>query len=189
MKICNQCGTRKPLVDFPPDKVNRDGRRGKCRECVLRRQRELRAENPARERQWVEANKSSVLESKRAYRKRNEERLRIETRERQRSRREDPGVAHKCREYARAYVKRRKCTKSWGTDAHALARDAVNKALKSGKLTKPEKCTACGSSGLIHGHHRSYAPEDWLDVVWLCTRCHGRAHRMADSVLEIRGAA
>lgn len=57
------------------------------------------------------------------------------------------------------------------------ARDAANRAARAGRLTKPEACSACGSSGRIEGHHhRGYAPEHMLDVVWLCNRCHRLTH-------------
>ena len=56
------------------------------------------------------------------------------------------------------------------------ARDAVNHSVASGKIVKPNECSSCGCGGVIHGHHSSYEKVDWLDVVWLCTKCHNKVH-------------
>jgi len=29
----------------------------------------------------------------------------------------------------------------------------------------------------IEGHHWSYYPDHWLDVIWLCAKCHREEHR------------
>lgn len=61
---------------------------------------------------------------------------------------------------------------------HWRARRAVREALLRGTLVRPSHCTECGSAGPIQGHHwRGYDPAEWLNVKWLCTRCHRVAHR------------
>lgn len=56
------------------------------------------------------------------------------------------------------------------------ARSQVNNAVQSGRLVKPSQCQQCGASGRIDGHHYlGYGRP--LDVLWLCTRCHGLEHR------------
>lgn len=53
------------------------------------------------------------------------------------------------------------------------ARSAVNYAVHTGHLRKPTTCPRCGRSVVVHGHHHNgYDPEHWLDVVWLCAKCH-----------------
>lgn len=72
---------------------------------------------------------------------------------------------------------------------------AVARAVKNGELIKPDRCSICkrkevrvGShdwiysykdaclykkkSRPIEAHHWSYEPEHWLDVIWVCPRCH-----------------
>ncbi len=54
------------------------------------------------------------------------------------------------------------------------ARGVLNKALKSGKILKPLNCSTCEKLGRIEGHHDDY--EKPLEVIWLCTSCHGKLH-------------
>ena len=67
------------------------------------------------------------------------------------------------------------------------ARKAVSHALAAGRLTR-QPCNRCGlDPKIINGrnriqghHHHGYAEAQWLDVEWLCTRCHGAVHRACD---------
>ncbi len=56
------------------------------------------------------------------------------------------------------------------------ARHAVNGAVRSGKLIKPEACERCQKIPMrIEGHHyKGY--EFPLEVLWLCISCHRKAH-------------
>lgn len=54
------------------------------------------------------------------------------------------------------------------------AHSAVNSALRSGTLVKPEKCEDCGETKKLHGHHDDYSKP--LEVRWLCARCHSIFH-------------
>lgn len=181
MKRCNHCFESKPLADFPPDKQNRDGRKGKCRSCVLARQRELRAENPDRERNWVQRNHDRVLRSKRGYRDRNEDRLRVESRQRARRARATPEGAERSREIARNHYQRnrdvildRDRIRRATEPEKARARDALNGAIRRGRIKKPSRCEECGAHRKLHGHHHDYSKP--LDVEWLCPPCHARRH-------------
>lgn len=55
--------------------------------------------------------------------------------------------------------------------AHVL----VGNAVRDGLLKKPDVCERCGDVGSIHAHHENYACP--LDVMWLCSICHGIRHR------------
>lgn len=58
------------------------------------------------------------------------------------------------------------------------ARNDLNWAVIRGEIQKPDACQCCGRRVALEGHHhRGYAPAHRLDVVWLCKRCHGFAHR------------
>ncbi len=51
----------------------------------------------------------------------------------------------------------------------------VYKALKSGKIIKPQQCEQCGSDKFLHGHHDDYSKP--LEVQWLCRLCHKGKHQ------------
>ena len=65
-----------------------------------------------------------------------------------------------------------------GRRDQGLAHAAVSRVVKSGKLIKPNTCSKCGESfpkRLIEGHHHlGYSKENWLDVMWLCPKCHDK---------------
>lgn len=53
------------------------------------------------------------------------------------------------------------------------ARNALNRAIESGKIVRPDHCQECGKSCKPDGHHhKGYDKEHWLDVIWLCRECH-----------------
>ena len=53
---------------------------------------------------------------------------------------------------------------------------AVYRALKSGRMVRPEVCDSCGISGKTEAHHHNgYEKPHRLDVVWLCRKCHDMA--------------
>jgi hypothetical protein len=58
------------------------------------------------------------------------------------------------------------------------AREAVYRALRKGVLKRAEGCLRCCQGVKVQAHHhRGYAPEHWLDVVWLCRSCHLTMHQ------------
>ena len=65
---------------------------------------------------------------------------------------------------------------SRGSDPHERARRAVHNALRSGKLSKAP-CELCGidDERVLEAHHyQGYDEAHWLDVQWLCVRCHAK---------------
>ena len=65
------------------------------------------------------------------------------------------------------------------------AHEAVRRAIKKGVLTRPTSCTQCGNSKMrieAH-HHRGYAKENQLDVVFLCTSCHRASE---DTIIPVK---
>ena len=55
------------------------------------------------------------------------------------------------------------------------ARLIFYRAVKSGKIHRPDGCEKCGGKCVPHGHHTDYSKP--LNVMWLCTKCHGERHR------------
>lgn len=58
------------------------------------------------------------------------------------------------------------------------ARIRLTNALLAGQIVR-QPCQECGDPKSHGHHHRGYAPEFALDVIWLCLRHHQEAHRVA----------
>jgi hypothetical protein len=57
------------------------------------------------------------------------------------------------------------------------AHNALNEALRLGKMTKPSHCSNCAKKRKLNGHHfLGYDRKHWLSVIWLCIPCHHAAH-------------
>jgi hypothetical protein len=72
------------------------------------------------------------------------------------------------------------------------ARQKVSRAVRSGRLIRPDYCTSCGRQGDVQAHHRDYSRP--LDVDWLCFACHrehghGQVVIARDRGIDISGEA
>jgi hypothetical protein len=57
------------------------------------------------------------------------------------------------------------------------AKVAVERAVSAGRLVKPDACPVCGRKRRVEAHHhRGYARENWLEIVWRCRPCHALEH-------------
>lgn len=76
---------------------------------------------------------------------------------------------------------RRRNRAAWKERNAALASEhnrilqRVRWAVRTGRLVKTP-CSVCGAERVHAHHHKGYAPEHELDVVWLCPRHHMAAH-------------
>ena len=53
-------------------------------------------------------------------------------------------------------------------------RREFGRAIRSGRIIRPGKCSDCGKKCKPHGHHEDYTKP--LEVELLCPVCHGRRH-------------
>ena len=63
-------------------------------------------------------------------------------------------------------------------DRHSIY-ERLRSAIKRGSVIKPNVCELCGSTedkDKIHGHHWDYSKENWLNVIWCCSKCHNDIH-------------
>lgn len=75
------------------------------------------------------------------------------------------------RRYAAANPEKRKAQRS------------ANKAVRQGRLIRPNQCSSCGKSCVPEGHHPDYSKR--LEVIWVCIECHREIHRaMRRAALE-----
>ncbi len=71
-------------------------------------------------------------------------------------------------------------------DLRKQARVILQKAIDSGELVRPEKCSRCGSTvskkETIAAHHFDYTKP--LEVVWLCRKCHAGEHKDTPIIIK-----
>lgn len=148
-KRCFKCGRTKPVTSFYRHPKMADGYLNKCKECA---KRDARNADPV---------KRAEYERERWDRPERREQVAASV---ARAKERDPArFARYQREYHQRHPERRK------------ARGMVRRAVLSGKLER-EPCEGCGSWE-SQAHHDDYAKP--LEVRWLCSVCHGLAHRSA----------
>jgi hypothetical protein len=145
-KTCSRCGQTKPLDHFNRCARTKDGRRAECQDCQRRDYRRYYA-NGGREksRQHAFTHREARLKRWREY---------------------------AATDAGKAAIRR--ATGRRGYDpATAPAHRAVHRAIKSGRLVRPQSCELCGRTQALHAHHHNgYDREHYLDVIFACRECH-----------------
>lgn len=168
---CKGCGLEKdPSLFYTSNK-------SKCKECVKLAVSQNREENKEYYMQY-DRNRPNQVERN----QRNIERV-------NKGYSEDPEFRQKIQDTKKAWADRNQDKRR--------AQYTCKNAVRDGKLVKSESCEHCGTSEKqIQGHHWSYLPEHWLDVIWLCTSCHGKEHkrlnelgRDPDKLIEMENVA
>lgn len=149
-RVCTKCQILKPIEDFYKHPSSDGGRDTRCKECV---------------KEMARANRAAKAEFYRAY-----DRKRY---------RDDPDRKARCQEMGKrpeyAATKAEAVARSMAEEPEKWkARRAVAYAIKAGNLDRGAECYFCGSDKNIHAHHEDYNHP--LDVVWLCSSCHGKLH-------------
>jgi hypothetical protein len=115
--------------------------------------------NPDWHHQYYLAHREQKIERTKRWRKNHPEKVK-EITYRYRDRNQD-----KCKKWTDRWAKK-------NPEARQAHR-AINHALESGKINKSTHCEECGNSGRLQAHHwHGYKKEHWLDVQWLCAKCH-----------------
>lgn len=113
-------------------------------------------------------------EYQRQWRERNLEKARELSRESKRRQREREGpkaTRQKWNDwYARNAGQRSAYTQERKDPLKVKAQNKVNKAVASGRLLRPGRCSQCGEECKPDAHHADYSKP--LEVEWLCRRCH-----------------
>jgi hypothetical protein len=147
-KRCFKCGNKKPIEAFYVHPRMGDGHLGKCKECAKRDSFE-RHQKKSLDPVWVSSEAERHRKKQARYRA--------------------LGVA--CKRSVESLRKWRK-----ENPQKARAQRLAAKALKSGKITRATKCSRCSIENVrLEKHHPDYSKP--LDIVWLCSKCHGYEHR------------
>lgn len=73
-----------------------------------------------------------------------------------------------------AQMERSKIYKRLNPECFAVA-SILNRAVRTRRIKKPRKCSRCGKSSRIYGHHEDYCKP--LEVIWVCQACHKAIHK------------
>jgi hypothetical protein len=144
--LCKACNSEKSDSEFYASE------RSRCKECVRSR---------------VRANRSLNKDYYRAY-----DRKRYREFEHRKEAAKRSASTERGKQQRAELNRKRKATEP----EKFMARNAVNNALRAGKIDKPETCFMCERPGKLQAHHHDYTHP--LDVVWLCSKCHGKLHFM-----------
>ena len=150
MILCIKCDKEKPDSEYYRSTIRANGT-GECKSCTRAR---------------VIANREAKIDYYREF-----DRKRANLPHRVQARKEyaqTPQGKQKITEIKKNYQKKH--------PSRRKAVNAVNNAVRDGRLIKPKNCQCCGvEAKSIEGHHCDYNKP--LDVMWLCDPCYKEWHR------------
>lgn len=151
-KICKKCGKLLPIDEFYLHKEMSDGHLNFCKNCVKTRVAKHREKNIEKIREYDRNRPNKKERSAKAH-------LNILL---------DENRHKKYLEQQRKWGKENR----YKRNAHTKLKRAIEKGI----ITRPQYCQICGKTNCkIQGHHYDYNKP--LDVIWVCTECHGNLHK------------
>lgn len=170
-RVCTCCNIEKSFDEFGNSNKGKWGKREQCKDCLRIKNRIYSKNNPeimrAKHKRWVDKNKPHMREYNRNRYEANAEIMRQRSNERRRK------TGNKAvHDYRAKYPYKKK--------AHTFLEYAVF----YGMVIRPDSCSKCDVQCKPQGHHLDYNKP--LDVIWLCTKCHGKEHRINDSICAER---
>lgn len=164
LKTCFKCGEEKPYSEFYKHSKMADGHLGKCKTCTKQDVAEHRAAHIEKVKEYDRNRPNSVERTLKAC------------------------IKTKCRRQIDPLFKERineqKRKSREASPLKTKARHTLSNAIRDGKVLRPSSCSSCNKSCTPHGHHWSYEEPYWLDVVWLCTKCHGEEHKRLNREMQ-----
>ena len=153
-KRCSRCKKIKPVEEFRW-RSDREQYDAYCRPC-----------NKEYLRKYWQENKSRLKEYHKEKRQTEEHKVKNKVYQR-RYYQSEKGIESSAKARAKA-----RANGKW------QARVELRKAWLRGDIKRPSACKQCERKCIPEGHHYlGYRKEHWLDVQWLCIRCHRALHR------------
>lgn len=195
MKECRCCKIKKCRSQFWKRITNTDGLYSYCKECTSTKNRQTREKNKEfykrkvneykeknREKinesakQYYYKNRKKKLEKRAEYRKKNKSKISLKEALKRMSDK-DRFEKNRQRHYEWSKENRKKLNdyqKQWYQKNKEKRRAHVilNRAIKSGKIMRPNSCSQCNVECKPDGHHEDYNKP--LEVIWICRKCHSR---------------
>ena len=148
-KQCSKCKERKALSEFHIDKKNKDGLHCWCKVC-----------RSACSKKYYEEKEEKLRINTRIYYKKHSKESNARNRDYYRRTQKDRLDYRK--KYYKKHLKKE------------VANHIVSRAIESGILIRPNKCSKCNCECKPDGHHEDY--DKPLEVIWLCKSCHKKHH-------------
>lgn len=178
-KTCRTCKQTKPLTEFHKQRVKKDGHQDYCKSCRAEHQIKYRKTKEGKEVQnryqqsekfkytqnrYIQSEKGKNTQE--SYRQSVKGQVALK-RGRKRYEQSTKGKEVKLRNAKRYQI------------AHPeqnRARQVIRNAIRNGKMPRPDtlQCHYCPNKAKQYHHWHGYAPEHWLDVVPVCTKCHNK---------------
>lgn len=149
MKKCSKCEIEKPRTDFNKNRARSDGFRGECRDCQKIYYQSHKEEMALYRKAYYQSHKEEMTAQQKIYNQ------------------TDRGKEAFCRASAKTIQK--------FPEKHK-ARQAVNNAIRDGRLIRPSICESCFQEKFVQGHHEDHVNKP-LEVDWLCIKCHKELHK------------
>ena len=145
-KACRFCGQVLPLESFYRNVAAKDGRQNLCKKCSAAAQK-ARLAIPA------------IRNARREH-------------SRQWSQSSDGRAYHRAYKQTECYKAQERIRRAEPRNVPKIkAREAIKDALRYGHITRGV-CVVCGGSKTQAHHAFGYEPENWKNVVWLCSEHH-----------------
>ncbi len=194
MKLCVKCGKEQPLEEFYNSPRYKDGKAPRCRTCRKKEREDYLERHPLCSHCKLKPRQPTspiCYDCQRVMRgdieppkfRRDTSNKDMCSRCKVNPRQKNHNYCRDCqRESDKEWIKGRGGKWNYMTELGKrevmLAYAAVARAIKSGKLIKPEKCELCGEVKPLEGHHyKGYSKEFRLVVQWLCSLCHDSIHK------------
>lgn len=193
LKVCSKCGEAKPLTQFTQRKTGRQAGsyEARCKECMRAASAAYRSQFPERAAEASRRSNDKTREQRNIeYRDRIAKDLEYRKKRNDKSRAWREGNREHIAQYNAARYdddpqRMRAAVKSSHAayPEHLKARKSVAWAVKAGTFPPAwtmvcERCQEAQAAQ--YHHHKGYDPEFKLDVIALCTECHGKEHQSDD---------
>lgn len=172
-KRCTKCKADKSFQEFSKKRTNTDGYQKYCKACCKQYKQDNKEKLLAYQKKWCAENKEWLSEYGKGYYAANI------LKKTEYHRATYFNIKNDAARYEKHLERARRLNRASQIKypEKQRSRKAVMLALKSGKLVRPQSCSACMKTCVPEAHHESYDQDKRLDVRWLCKQCHEAHHR------------
>lgn len=164
-KRCSKCKQGKPISEFHKNRTTKDGLQAYCKSCQI---------SDVNKYQKTEKGKTT----RKLYSQSKEGKARYK---RYRQSENGDSMRKKYAQSERGKTVQKRGDKHFNIchPNHRKAKNAVNHAVKAGRLPRPDTliCHYCPKPAQQYHHWHGYEKEHWLDVVPVCIQCHNNCER------------